>query len=312
VEFASNPWRVAVNLPAPADMISVLNHELLNALDLRVLTVQRVRAGRWWNFRQVISPFSRLWLVLGGKATVCHHGRRFVLRPGRIHLVPAFTMHDCSCASRFDHYHLHFVARMPTGIDLFSLLDSDYDLPAEPMLDLFQELERIYPERKLPCFDPNREEYRRLPATLTPAVTPEEALKGFAAGGALRLLLAPFLRTARSHEGVHARVNRQFLAVQEFIQANMRRQIALADLARVADLHPTYFSDQFKRMVGVRPLDYLLRRRIERAQYLLLTTRAPIKEVADAVGIPDPAYFSRVFSKLCRVAPTAYRGSHGA
>jgi AraC-like DNA-binding protein len=292
-------------------MITVLNQELLNTLDLRVLTVQRVKADGWWNFRQVISPFSRLWLVLGGRGTVHHHGRRFVLEPGRIHMVPAFTMHDCSSAGWFDHYHLHFVARMPTGIDLFSLLDCDCHLPAERMLGWFRQLEAIYPERKLPCFDPSREEYKRLPATLIPAGTPEEALKGFAAGGVLRLLLAPFLRTARSHEGVHARVNRQFLAVQEFIHANMGRPIALGDLARVADLHPTYFSDQFKRIVGVRPLDYLLRRRIERAQYLLLTSRAPIKAIAAAVGIPDAAYFSRVFSKLCHLAPTEYRGGHG-
>jgi AraC-like DNA-binding protein len=77
-------------------------------------------------------------------------------------------------------------------------------------------------------------------------------------------------------------------------------------------LHPTYFSDQFNRAVGLRPLDYLMRRRIERAQYLLLTSPASIKEIADAVGIPDAAYFSRVFSKLCRLAPKAYRAAHAA
>ena len=70
-------------------MISALNPELLNSLELRVLTVQRIEAGRWWRFNQVISPFCRLWLVLGGQAEVRHHGRRFELRPQRLHLVPA-------------------------------------------------------------------------------------------------------------------------------------------------------------------------------------------------------------------------------
>jgi transcriptional regulator GlxA family with amidase domain len=126
------------------------------------------------------------------------------------------------------------------------------------------------------------------------------------------LLLTQFLKLARNHEGVHARVTRQFLAVQEFIHANMRRKIALADLAGVVALHPTYFSDQFKKVVGVRPLDYLMRRRIERAQYLLLTSRASVKEIAVAVGIADAAYFSRVFTRLCRVAPSEYRAMHAA
>jgi len=54
-------------------------------------------------------------------------------------------------------------------------------------------------------------------------------------------------------------------------------------------------------------LDYLARRRIERAQYLLLSSHSSVKEIAGAVGIPDPAYFSRLFSRLCGKPPTEYR-----
>jgi AraC-like DNA-binding protein len=290
-------------------MISTLHHELLNSLDLKVLAVQRTEAGRWWNFKNVISPFSRLWLILDGRAVVRHHGRRFALRPGQLHLVPPFAVHDCSCSGRLDHYHLHFAARLPTGIDLFSLLDCECQIRSPAgALALFKRLEEIYPDRKLPCFDPRREEYKRFPDADPQA----DAVDGFEAGGVLTLLAAPFLKSARFHEGVHARVNRQFLAVQEFIHTNMSRDIALADLAKVTGLHPTYFSDQFKRVVGVRPLDYLMRRRIERAQYLLLTSQSSIKEIAGAVGISDPAYFCRVFTRLCKSSPSAYRASHSA
>ncbi len=292
-------------------MIATLNHELLNALDLKVLAVQRTEAGRWWNFQNVISPFSRLWLILDGHAVVRHHGRRYALRPGQLHLVPPFAVHNCSCSHRFDHYHLHFAARLPTGIDLFSLLDCEYQMaaPAEA-LTLFKRLEKIYPDRKLPCFDPRREEYKRFPEVAGQSAHQASAVDGFEAKGVLTLLVSQFLKSGRFHEGVHARVTRQFLAVQEFIHANMRHHIALADLARVVGLHPTYFSDQFKRIVGVRPLDYLMRRRIERAQYLLLTSPASVKEIADAVGISDPAYFSRIFSRLCRMTPSKYRAAH--
>jgi AraC-like DNA-binding protein len=284
------------------------NRKSLCSLDLRVLSVQRTEAGRWWNYKNVASPFSRLWLILDGQAEVRHHNQRFMLRAGQLHLVPPFTLHDCRCANRFNHYHLHFVARLPTGIDLFSLLDFQYQMASSlEVRQLFRRMVTIYPDRKLPCFDPRRAEYKQFSLAAEAGETPTDDLAAFEAQGVLSLLISKFLKDARYHEGVHTRVTRQFLAVQEYIQANMQRTITLGDLAKVVRLHPTYFSDQFKNMVGIRPLDYLARRRIERAQYLLLSSHSSVKEIAGAVGIPDPAYFSRLFSRLCGKPPTEYR-----
>lgn len=294
-------------------MTDALSQELLDALDLRVLAVQRTEAGRWWNFRNVINPFSRLWLILEGEATVKHHGRRFVLKPGQVHLVPPFTLHDCSCSKRFNHYHLHFVARLSTGVDLFSLLDHDFQIPAAPdTLKHFQRLELLYPDRKLPCYDPANEVYRRQPLVIEQERRAVPAVDYFEATGILMLLLTPFLRTARGHQGVHAHATQQFLAVQEYIHAHMHEPICLRDLANAAQLHPTYFSDRFKKLVGVRPLEYLMSRRMERAQYLLLTSRASVKQIASEVGIPDAAYFTRAFTRLCGKNPKEYRAANAA
>ena len=51
-------------------------------------------------------------------------------------------------------------------------------------------------------------------------------------------------------------------------------------------------------------------RRMERAQYLLLTSTAPVKEVAGAVGIPDAAYFTRAFARYCGCWPSDYHTSY--
>jgi AraC-like DNA-binding protein len=288
-----------------------LNHESLASLDLKVLAVQRTEAGRWWNFRNVVSPFSRLWLILDGRAVVSHHGREFVLKCGQLHLVPPFSVHDCYCPRRLDHYHLHFASQLPTGIDLLSLLDCEFQIQTGPeTLKLFRRLETIYPDRKLPCFDPAREEYRRFPAVAEPVGLGVPAVDWFEAKGILTMLLAPFLKSARSHEGVHARATRLFLAVQEHIHRHMHEPVLLGDLARVAKLHPTYFSDRFRQLVGVRPLEYLMRRRIERAQYLLLASPASVKQIAGEVGIADAAYFTRAFTRYCGSSPSAYRAAH--
>jgi AraC-like DNA-binding protein len=288
-----------------------VTQEMLASLDLKVLAVQRTVAGRWWNYHHVISPFARLWLILDGRATVYHHGKQFTLTAGQAHLVPPFTVHDCSCARRFDHYHLHFVSRLPTGIDFLSLLAFEFQIrSAADTLKLLQRLEDLHPNRKLPCFDPARDEYRRFSLTAEQSNHEMPAVDSFEAKGLLTLLLTPFLRSAQTHEGVHTRATLQFLAVQEFIHTNMHKPLRLGDLARVAKLHPTYFSDRFRELVGVRPLEYLMRRRMERAQYLLLTSRDSVKQVAAQVGVADAAYFTRAFKRFCTYAPSDYRASH--
>ena len=296
-----------------SDHMPVLGLETLTSLDLRIQAVQRIAAGQWWNFRRVISPFSRLWLILDGRATVRQEGQRFDLRSGILHLVPAFTEHDCFCRRYFDHYHLHFTARLPAGIDLFSLIRCDAQLPApRQALAWFQRLDAIYPDRKLPCFDPFREEYQEFPARMEQTRRDAPPAQWLEAQGLLRLLVAPYLASASGLEGVHARVTQRFLAVQVYIHEHMHEPIALSHLAHVAGLNPTYFSDRFNELVGVRPLAYLARRRMERAQYLLATTPAAVKEIAYAVGLPDPAHFSRMFSRLCGHSPSEYRDTHGS
>jgi two-component system response regulator YesN len=50
-----------------------------------------------------------------------------------------------------------------------------------------------------------------------------------------------------------------------------------------------------------------MRQRLDRARYLLRTSKASIKEVTYNIGLRDPAYFSRVFLKYCHVSPSVYR-----
>jgi AraC-like DNA-binding protein len=294
--------------------VAVLNPDLLAGLELKVLAIQRTLVGRWWDFKNVVSPFSRLWLVLAGRGAVRHHGRRFALEPGCLHLIPPFTPHDCSCSGNMDHFHLHFISRLRTGGDLLSLLDHPFQVTnAWGMRDCFERLESLHPGCRLPCFDPAREEYRAY--SIAAELSDERNMllgDWFEKNALLSLLLTPFLKSAKPHEGVHARSTRLFLAVQQYIHQHMQEPISLADLARVADLRPTYFSDRFLQLVGERPLKYLMRCRLERAQFLLLTSPAPVKQVANEVGIPDQAYFTRAFKRFWQISPSQYRATHPA
>jgi AraC-like DNA-binding protein len=60
----------------------------------------------------------------------------------------------------------------------------------------------------------------------------------------------------------------------------------------------------------LRPHEDLVRRRIERAQELLATSRLPLAEIALEVGFKAQAHFSTVFSRVVGETPNAWRRSH--
>lgn len=59
--------------------------------------------------------------------------------------------------------------------------------------------------------------------------------------------------------------------------------------------------------MGQSPVDFINRKRIERAQFLLLGEKAPLKETAEEVGFQDVYYFSRIFRKITGISPARYR-----
>lgn len=95
--------------------------------------------------------------------------------------------------------------------------------------------------------------------------------------------------------------------VAAYLRRRCERPARLEELARMANLSVSHFSAVFRRELGFSPVDYLVRARMRRACELLDTTASPLKEIAEAVGVSDPLYFSRVFRAIYGVSPSHYR-----
>jgi AraC family transcriptional regulator len=93
----------------------------------------------------------------------------------------------------------------------------------------------------------------------------------------------------------------------EYITANLADPISLADIAAATGLSRMHFAAQFRVTTGLRPHEYLLQRRIERAQALLLTSRLPLVEIAFEVGFKTQAHFTTVFARLVGETPNVWR-----
>jgi AraC-like DNA-binding protein len=93
----------------------------------------------------------------------------------------------------------------------------------------------------------------------------------------------------------------------EYVTANLAEPIGLADIATATGLSRMHFAAQFRATTGLRPHDYLLRRRVERAQELLLSSGLPLVDVAFDVGFKTQAHFTTVFGRLVGETPKVWR-----
>jgi AraC-like DNA-binding protein len=93
----------------------------------------------------------------------------------------------------------------------------------------------------------------------------------------------------------------------EFIEASLAESVSLADIASAAGLTRMHFAAQFKAATGLRPHEYLLRRRIERAQEKLAGTSMSLVEIALSVGFQTQSHFTSVFTRMVGQPPRAWR-----
>jgi AraC-like DNA-binding protein len=81
------------------------------------------------------------------------------------------------------------------------------------------------------------------------------------------------------------------------------------ELAAAAGLSPSRFHAVFKGALGIAPARYLQRRRMQRAEGLLIGTDFKVHEIAERCGWRDPFHFSRLFKQRHGMSPQAYRTS---
>ena len=95
----------------------------------------------------------------------------------------------------------------------------------------------------------------------------------------------------------------------DFMLERYAKPIAVSDMARVATLSPSRFAHLFREQTGMTPVQFLDHRRMERARQLLLSTRMPIKEIAEQLGFMNQFHFSTRFRRLTGQSPRNYRQS---
>jgi AraC-like DNA-binding protein len=95
--------------------------------------------------------------------------------------------------------------------------------------------------------------------------------------------------------------------LKAFIDDHLDETIHITDLATIARRSAAYFCRAFKRTFGETPHSYVVRRRLHRAQHLMLTSDLALSEVALSCGFTDQAHLCRLFRRTSGQSPAVWR-----
>jgi AraC family transcriptional regulator len=95
--------------------------------------------------------------------------------------------------------------------------------------------------------------------------------------------------------------------VDQYLREHLEHPVRSDELAELVELSASYFSHAFKKTFGVTPHTYIIRRRLELAQKLMLYTHDSLSQIALAIGLSDQSHLCRLFRRGVGETPDAWR-----
>jgi len=274
-----------------------------------LLNVDSVKLDSRWNYKNIVSPYHRIYYISGGEGEISHFEKKLKLEGGCLYIIPSFTLCNLVCDDFLDQYFVQFFEESSDGMSLFADNRSIFKVQAREIDVLnFQRLVHINPGRGINRSDDPKiyekdvyyKEYQELNHQQSNAQFLETQ-------GILLQLIARFAQPE-----ILARKERQHIPVKildtiSHIVVSLHLPLSVKSLASRVHQNSEYFSRLFQQYTGSRPLAYITEKRIERAQYLIMTSRSKYTDIAQQTGFESLSHFSRTFKKITGMNPGEYK-----
>lgn len=277
----------------------------IDQLHLLILNVGLAIHNADWNWRNVNSPFTRLYYVTEGAARILLPTGIQELKPDHLYLVPSFTTHSYLCDTHFVHYYLHIYEDHQSESSILEDFSFPTEIPAGDLeLPLIKRLCGINPTMQLPQSDPTS--YDNNPTLIKNIIKNKQRTfcDKVESRGIVYQLMARFLKDAQPKTEIN---DDRIQKVLSYIRKNIYKTIDIDSLAAISCLSKDHFIRLFKKEINNTPLQYINQKKIEKAQLILITDSMPIKNISYLLAYEDHSYFNRLFKKLTGVTPQQYR-----
>ena len=258
-------------------------------MDLVLYVVERA-SYRTLDIRSIERPNWAVSFVLEGSLSTETNGVRSEVRAGDVMVHPPYTPFSETASGPGTHLWMAIDLKVPPNMDVFQLH------PVAPVVALS---------------DPHayEETFCRLHGVCSQAASSFRDARAFSYTIDLVRQILEAWRSAGSPERPAEMSGRRdrFFEIIQYMQTHLAERVQREDLAKLAFLHPGYFDRIFRAAYGVSPMQMLRDLRLRHACDLLDSTQLQLDAIAEACGLSDATYLSKMFRRRYGTSPGAYR-----
>lgn len=283
----------------------VLSQLLDHGHDIRSLTLPRsaaplhcmsVSAGyeqrrnevySWDGMQRGNAPFLVIQHTTLGEGRLDYAGTRHRLTPGKTMLVA------------MPHAHRYWLERGGEWEYFWLLLNGREAL----------RLAREILENTGPVLEPTSSQVDRLASACLDILQMAEPSPGLASNAAYAAMTSLHDTVFGSRPAPEKTLPTGIARVLAYVEARIAEPLPVDRLAGIAEMSRAHFVRSFGAALGIAPSDYVLEKRLERVERLLLATEMSVAAIAAASGFSDGNYMAKVLRRRRNMAPLEFRAA---
>jgi AraC family transcriptional regulator, arabinose operon regulatory protein len=261
--------------------------DFLVNLQLNIITASYTHCWENWSDFDYTPDYNKFYFICGGEGLIKIGNVEYYPKEGQMVLMPAGIVQSYSTINKntFKKYWCHFTAKIG-DINLFDFFDVPYLVKVEDSIklkNLFEELVLIQENQTL---------Y---------SIFKEKAI--------LTEIISYYIEKAKVNNLKFSKFStiEKLNSSLKYIQDHISENITVEALANFVHFHPNYFTNIFKKHMGISPIQYINKIKFEKAKYFLKTTDLHINEIAERTGFCDIYYFSKSFKSYSGYSPSDFR-----
>lgn len=261
----------------------------ISDLQIQILNAGYAHCKPDWGWINIRPKYNKIYFICEGEGWIKIGDTNFYPKPGEIFFIPADTLHSFSTISEntYTKYWCHFTSNIA-----FAPLFQYFKLPFFANAENSDELKSAF---------------KKLVSSYKSVSASSKVRSKAAVLEIISCVIDLFLSDGTEY--VTPLSLRRLQNIIHYIDDHLSKDLTIEELSQIMHFHPNYFIKYFKSHLGLSPIQYINKRRLEKAKYLISNTDMTLGEVAHSSGFSDLSHFSKSFKKHTGVTPKKFRGA---